>query len=396
VDPVITSITLTGAGDGHMFFFELEMAAAANVDGGADVVGVQFLLSATAEDLQEQIGALQSLSPVLDVQIAGAAKGQRVMGLVVSGTLRPDGGGAIAPWSLMKIVDSLTAVPLGDQDGSVAAPYSTIQGAIDANQGVALGLSLVASTYSENVVVPAGSPVVFFPALSTITSLTLDPAAVVSFSGGTLTLTSMTLGDGSSLTFSCEVLCGASTLGAGAVLNSYINIVLIGLMTLGNGCQVQFLGRFVINGGVATSDPSDSGTLIFACPDHLESNLPGTVSVIGAANASAYALRIVGAQLYSGLPLLAGSLVLEGCSVGGNVDVTVAGDVVLNNTSVSGGAWSSLGRVRLIAATVGAATWNNAVGQPFELDSFSNYWIKILGTVLTNPAEKVITSDVVP
>jgi hypothetical protein len=91
VDPVITSITLTGAGDGHMFFFELEMAAAANVDGGADVVGVQFLLSSTAEDLHKQIAALQITFPILDTQIAGAAKGQRVMALVLSGTQRPIG-----------------------------------------------------------------------------------------------------------------------------------------------------------------------------------------------------------------------------------------------------------------------------------------------------------------
>jgi hypothetical protein len=93
VDPIITSITLTGAGDGHMFFLELEMAAAANVDGGADVVDVQFLLSATAEDLQKQIAALQSGQPILDVQIAGAAKGQRVMAMVLFGTVRPSGGG---------------------------------------------------------------------------------------------------------------------------------------------------------------------------------------------------------------------------------------------------------------------------------------------------------------
>jgi hypothetical protein len=89
VDPIITSLTLTGAGDGHMFFLELEFAAAANVDGGADVTGVQFLLSSTAEDLQKQIAALQNATPILDVQIAGSAKGQRVMGLVVFGTQRP-------------------------------------------------------------------------------------------------------------------------------------------------------------------------------------------------------------------------------------------------------------------------------------------------------------------
>jgi len=91
---VATSITLTGAGDGHMFFLELEGADAANVDGGADLVGGQVVMAATAEDLQAQIRALQNTSPVLDVQIAGASKGQRVMALVLYGTLRQSGSGS--------------------------------------------------------------------------------------------------------------------------------------------------------------------------------------------------------------------------------------------------------------------------------------------------------------
>jgi hypothetical protein len=94
VDPVTTSLTLTGAGDGHTFVLEVEKAASANVDGGADVIGTpDFLIAATAEELQRQLAAIQSTNAILDVQIAGASKGQRVMAMVVFGTLRPSGGG---------------------------------------------------------------------------------------------------------------------------------------------------------------------------------------------------------------------------------------------------------------------------------------------------------------
>jgi len=93
VDPVTTSLTLTGAGDGHTFVLEVENAASANVDGGADVIGTPvFLIAATAEELERQLAALQSTDAILDVQIAGAAKGQRVMAMVVYGTLRPSSG----------------------------------------------------------------------------------------------------------------------------------------------------------------------------------------------------------------------------------------------------------------------------------------------------------------
>jgi hypothetical protein len=129
VDPVATSVTLTGAGDGHMFFLELEFASAANVSGGADIVESAFFLAADAETLQAQISAYQSLNPILDVHIAGAAKGQRVMALVQFGTLRPSGGPPPIPLTRELYVD-----PNGDNafgDGSIINPYQTIQFALD-------------------------------------------------------------------------------------------------------------------------------------------------------------------------------------------------------------------------------------------------------------------------
>jgi len=111
VDPVATSLTLTGAGDGHMFFLELEGAASVNVDGGARITGAQFFVAATAEALQAQLASMQFNQPIFDVQIAGASKGQRVMAMVLFGTVqpplecsctvvwRPDGGGDETTWA---------------------------------------------------------------------------------------------------------------------------------------------------------------------------------------------------------------------------------------------------------------------------------------------------------
>jgi len=97
-DPVITSVNLTGAGDGHMFFVEVELADASNVDGGADIRGSDFFLAATADILAMAQALAPNTTPILDVQLAGASKGQRVMGIVLFGTLR-GGGGAFEMFS---------------------------------------------------------------------------------------------------------------------------------------------------------------------------------------------------------------------------------------------------------------------------------------------------------
>jgi hypothetical protein len=99
-DPVITSVTLTGAGDGHMFFLEVQGTAGVNADGGLDAttLSAKGFLGAESEVLTKALQAVQSASPVVDVQIAGAAKGQRVLGIVIFGTLL-GGGGAFEMFS---------------------------------------------------------------------------------------------------------------------------------------------------------------------------------------------------------------------------------------------------------------------------------------------------------
>lgn len=87
-DPVVTSISLTGAGDGHMFFLEVQGAPSADVDGGADLIGGAGFLAADAASLSKLLASVNPSGPILDVHLAGSSKGQRVMGIVSFGTLR--------------------------------------------------------------------------------------------------------------------------------------------------------------------------------------------------------------------------------------------------------------------------------------------------------------------
>ena len=65
-------------------------------------------------------------------------------------------GGQCAPLSIVVYVDNGTATTPADQDGSICAPYSTIQGAIDARASASvLRVVLTNEEYPEDVAVPA-------------------------------------------------------------------------------------------------------------------------------------------------------------------------------------------------------------------------------------------------
>lgn len=83
--PVLTAISLAGAGDGSQFFIEFEFGDAVNVIGGVGLADAKLVMASTAVDLQKQIAAQQSAAPLIDVQIAGAAKGRPVMALLLFG-----------------------------------------------------------------------------------------------------------------------------------------------------------------------------------------------------------------------------------------------------------------------------------------------------------------------
>jgi len=129
-DPVVTSITLTGAGDGHMFFLEVEGAESVNADGGiqANSLSGQVFLGADAETLTAELLSVQNTSPVVDVQIAGAAKGQRVMGIVICGTLRGGGGGGLD--FLSRVDCSVNAAYVQDPYGATPILHTRSSGQV--------------------------------------------------------------------------------------------------------------------------------------------------------------------------------------------------------------------------------------------------------------------------
>jgi hypothetical protein len=147
---VVTALTLAGAGDGALFTVTIEAGAAADVTGGfASPPSVVCFLGSNAESMLIAHGIVGN-GAFADVQVAGASKGTRFMGMLVTGTVVEGGGGTISPFSALAYVDPGTTTPGPDQTGSVAAPFSTVQAALDA------GFSHVylTATSLEDVVAP--------------------------------------------------------------------------------------------------------------------------------------------------------------------------------------------------------------------------------------------------
>lgn len=68
------------------------------------------------------------------------------------------GGFPVVPLSLVRYVDGGTAVPAAQQTGSIVAPFSTVQAAVDSLGVVSTGVVFIApGTYLENVVVVASA-----------------------------------------------------------------------------------------------------------------------------------------------------------------------------------------------------------------------------------------------
>lgn len=90
----VTVISLTGSGDGQMFTVTIEAGANADVSGGITSPLVRCFLATEAETLALEAAALAPTSgTVADIQIAGAATGNRLLGMYVTGTVAGGSGG---------------------------------------------------------------------------------------------------------------------------------------------------------------------------------------------------------------------------------------------------------------------------------------------------------------
>jgi len=310
-----------------------------------------------------------------------------------SGPKASGSGAAIAPFSFEKFVDPATLIPLADQDGSVSAPYSTMQGAIDDNLGVPITLALVGTLYPEDVVVPVGTPVFINSNFSVVQSLTLDAGAVCFLTAGILQIGVLTLGVGANfISVGSVVVLGATTIGAGASFQSFVVASLNGPAVMGTASQIISLGGFTF-GSISDAPGASGSALVLAGPSSAESGIAVNSNTVGTITMSMAQIKIVGAEVTGPIVDTGGKIAFEEVRVSGDV---TCDELYLRDTSVLSGDYTTTGRVQVLSSNTAAANWNNALAFPLELDAFSNYWIKINGTVLTNPGAKVITSDVVP
>lgn len=114
----ITSITLAGGGDGHTFVVAIEHAPEDEVAGGlASPVTVVCYLASENEALTVARAAVAAgaLIPIIDEQIAGAAKGTRFMGMMVTSNTLP-AQGATGPTGPSEGPEGPTG-PTGPSDG---------------------------------------------------------------------------------------------------------------------------------------------------------------------------------------------------------------------------------------------------------------------------------------
>jgi hypothetical protein len=311
-----------------------------------------------------------------------------------SGPKASGSGADIAPFSFEKFVDPATLVPLTDQDGSVSAPYSTMQGAIDANLGVPITLALVGTLYPEDVVVPVGTPVFINSNFSVVQSLTLDAGGAVCFlAAGILQIGALTLGAGTNfVSVGSFVVLGDTAIGAGSSLQSFVVASLNGPTVMGSASQIISLGGFTF-GSISDAPGASNSALVLAGPNSAESGIAVNSNTVAAITMSGADIKIVGADVTGPIVDTGGKIAFEEVRVSGDV---TCDELYLRDTSVLSGDYTTTGRVQVLSSNTAAANWNNALAFPLELDAFSNYWIKINGTVITNPGAKVITNDVVP
>lgn len=93
----VVGLTLAGAGDGSMFTVMIEAGPSVDVIGGfLAPPSVSCFLAADAEALERVARASIGTGVLADVQVAGASKGPRFMGMVVSGVIPATDGAPVS------------------------------------------------------------------------------------------------------------------------------------------------------------------------------------------------------------------------------------------------------------------------------------------------------------
>jgi hypothetical protein len=348
--------------------------------------------------------------PFADTQVAGSSKGTRFMGLVVTGDVVAGGGGAAAaPWTVLKIVDVGTTVPVPQQNGSADFPYGTIQAAVDAG---ATRLMLVGGPSAENVVVPGGELMI-----TVADFMALPPAiASITFSAPGIFLAqlvgrigSITMPNGSGVgALNCQNI-GTITLGDGA--GASLEGTSVTTFVAGDSCSLT------TDRDVGSATFGTTGILMIAGPDPRSNSAGVSVCTLGDVTMPGIS-TLIGANLIfgSGNTLTTGGYIeLTASQVDGDItcDLLVLRSCFKFTGNVTCSGFSFFGS-RIITSTItsllagftelvntrcdaGVAFVNVPAPASFLLDGYSNYWIKSLGVPIAgSPASKVITDDLIP
>lgn len=248
------------------------------------------------------------------------------------------------PLSNIAFVDYGTVVPLGSQNGFIGTPFATVQQALDAGF-----ISVyIAGFAAEDVVAPG--------------------FVILTGMDGEAALNSLTLPDGS-----------------GAQLYK----TAVTTLTAGDGCNV------IADRGIATTVFGDNGFLVINGPgsenfgqkiDQVQMGdiTMGTGGVVAATNA----------LFADGAAIAATAVGMCGCACLSDVSCV---EMQAQNCAFSGGTYTTTGAVALQDVKPSASvTFVNAAGQPFDVDGFTNYWIKTNAVSLSSPGNKVITEDITP
>lgn len=234
-----------------------------------------------------------------------------------------------------------------DQTGSVQFPFSTVQAGVDAG----------------------------FTALY----ITGDFSPEVVVAGALLYLTGPNTG---------AAISGLTIPDGGFVqLN---NVAIFDAITGGDGCTV------ITNLSIGSATLGLSGFLVMNGPGPL--NFPAKVDQSSISNVNMDA---------GGTFLASGTVISTGSSI--NADVvelfqctSVAAAISCVNLNaqsciLTSGNYTTTGIVVLQDTRAEAAvSFINALGQEFQVDGFTNYWLKTNGVSFSNAGEKVVTEDLTP
>jgi len=162
----VTSMRLSGAGDGHSFVLSVEYSpTAGGLVPGQVKSGIGFFMASDAPSLDNARSLLAArlalANPTFelhDSEIAGASKGLRFMGMLVF--TNPASGPSetgCPPLSRELWADVGTTAPLAQRDGSICAPFGTATAALTQAAALPAGpvtVNLAAGTYVEAIVLP--------------------------------------------------------------------------------------------------------------------------------------------------------------------------------------------------------------------------------------------------